>query len=120
MSTDTSLGQRLYHYVRQKVIISSVIRLRTEELNTCMTTYTARELLALQPTDVTIPRTVRKSLFGFRLWHQRKQRAQRHKGVSSRDVLPRIDTADHGQSIEHTAAPPSAVATHFQRLFSAV
>jgi len=84
-----------------------------------MITHTARELLALQLTDVTIPRTVRKSLFGFRLWHQRKQRVQHHKGVSSRDVLPRIDTANHGQSREHTAAPPSAVVTHFQR-FSAV
>jgi len=32
-----------------------------------MITYTAGELLALQPTDVTRPRTVRKSIFGFRL-----------------------------------------------------
>jgi len=68
-----------------------------------MITYTAGELLALQPTDVTIPRTVRKSIFGFRLWCPRKQRAHRHEGVSSRDMLPRIDTADHGQSREHTA-----------------
>jgi len=60
---DTSLGLRLHRYVPQKVIILSVIRLRTEELNTCMITYTAGELLALQPTNITIPRTVRKSLF---------------------------------------------------------
>jgi len=42
-----------------------------------MITYTAGELLALQPTDVTRTRTVRKSIFGFRcrfrLWRQRKQ-----------------------------------------------
>jgi len=68
-----------------------------------MITYTAGELLALQPTDVTIPRTVRKSIFGFILWRPRKQRAQRNEGVSSRDVLPRTDTADHSQSREHTA-----------------
>jgi len=46
-----------------------------------MITYTAWELLALQPTDVIIPRTV--SIFGFRLWRPRKQWAQRHEGVSS-------------------------------------
>ena len=68
-----------------------------------MITYTAGELLALQPTDVKRTRTVRKSIFGFRLWRPRKQWAQRHEGVSSHDVLPRTDTADHGQSIEHTA-----------------
>ena len=68
-----------------------------------MITYTAGEFLMLQPTDVTIPRTVRKSTFGFRLWHPRKQWAQSHEGVSSCDVLPRTDTADHGQSREHTA-----------------
>ena len=28
---------------------------------------------------------------------------QSHEGVSSHDVLPRTDTADHGQSREHTA-----------------
>jgi len=68
-----------------------------------MITYTAGELLALQPTDVTRTRTVRKSIFGFRLWRLRKQWAQRHEGVSSMyDVLPRTDTADHGQSREHT------------------
>jgi len=55
-------------------------------------------------TDVTISPTVRKSIFGFRLWRPRKQWAQRHEGVSSRDLLPRTDTADHGQSREHTAA----------------
>ena len=45
--------------------------------------------LASQPTDVTITRTTRKSIFGFRLWHPRKQWAQRHEGV-----LPHIDTAE--------------------------
>ena len=52
---------------------------------------------ALQPTDVTIPRTVRKSVFGFRLQRPRKQRAQRHEGVSSCDVLPQ-----HRHSQENT------------------
>jgi len=65
--------------------------------------YSAGELLTLQPTDVTRTRTIRKSSFGFRLWRPRKQWAQRHKGVSSHDVLPRTDTADHGQSREHMA-----------------
>jgi len=65
--------------------------------------YTAGELLALQPTDVTIPRTVRKSIFGCRLWRPCKQQAQRHEGVSSRDVLPHTNTADRGQSREHMA-----------------
>jgi len=106
MSIDTSLGLRLHRYVRQKVIILSVIRLLRpwiEELNTCMITYTAGEVLVWQPTDVTRTRTVRKSIFGFRLWRPRKQWAQRHEGVSSHDVPPRTDTADHGQSREHTA-----------------
>jgi len=56
---------RLHRYVQQKVIILSVIRLLRlwiEELNTCTITYTARELLALQPTGVTRTRTVRKSI----------------------------------------------------------
>jgi len=53
-----------------------------------MITYTAGELLALQPTDVTILRTVRKSIFGFILWRPRKQQVQRHEGVLSRGVLP--------------------------------
>jgi len=75
-----------------------------------MITYTAGELLELQPTDVTIPRTLKKSIFGFRLWRPRKQWVQRHEGVSSRDVLPCTDTADHGQSTEHTAV--STVGSH--------
>jgi len=33
-------------------------------------------------TDVAIPQTVRTSIFGFRRWHPRKQRVQRHEGVS--------------------------------------
>ena len=45
---------------------------------------------------------MRKSILGFRLWRPRKQWTQRHK-ASSHDVLPRTDTADHGQSREHTA-----------------
>ena len=69
-----------------------------------MITYTAGDLLALQPTDVTTARTVRNSIFGFRLWRLRKQQAQRHEGVLSRDMLPRTDTADHSQLIEHTVA----------------
>jgi len=68
-----------------------------------MITYTAGELLALQPTDVTRTRTVRKSIFGFRLWRPHKQWSQRHGRVSSHDVLPRTDTADRGHSREHTA-----------------
>jgi len=44
------------------------------------------------------------SSFGFKLWRPRKQRAQHHKGVSSRNVLPNTDTADHVQSREYTAA----------------
>jgi len=103
MSTDTSLGLRLHRYVWQKVIILRVIQLWTEELNTCTIKYTAGELLMLQPTQVTIPWTTRKSIFGFILWLPRKQRAQRNEGVSSRDVLPRTDTVDHSQSREHMA-----------------
>jgi len=103
MSIDTSLSLRLCRYVLHAVIILSIIRLWTEEWNTRMITCTAGELLALQPTDVTIPRTVRKSIFGFRLWHWHKQWAQHHDGVSSCDGLPRTDTADHSQSREHTA-----------------
>jgi len=63
-----------------------------------MITYTAGKLLALQPTDVTITQTVKKSIFVFRLWHPRKQGAQCHchEGVSSHDVLPRTDAADLG------------------------
>ena len=73
-------------------------------------TYDHMHCRALQPTDVTITRTVRKSIFGFRRWHPCKKRAQHHDGVSSRDVLPRTDTADHGQSRKHTAV--STVSSH--------
>jgi len=67
-----------------------------------MITYTAGELPYSRYSLLT-SRTVRKSIFGFRLWRPRKQWTQRHEGVSSHDVLPRTYTADHGQSREHTA-----------------
>jgi len=73
MSIDTRFGLRPHRYVWQKVIIVSVIRLWTEELNTCMIMYTAGKLLALQPTNVTIPWTMRTSIFGFRRWRPHKQ-----------------------------------------------
>jgi len=99
---------RLHRYVWQKVIILSVIRLLRlwiEELNTCMITYTAGEVLVLQPTDVTRTRTVRKSIVGFRLWHPRPN-ANNGRSVTREfrhmTCFPRTDTADHGQSREHT------------------
>jgi len=105
MSIDTSLGLRLNRYVRQKVIILSGNMTMNRGIKHIYDHVycTAGELFALQPTDVTRTRTVRKSIFGFRLWRPRKQWEQRHEGVSSHDVLPRTDTADHGQSREHTA-----------------
>jgi len=65
MTTDTSLGLRLHHYVWQEVIILTVIRLWIKHL--WSRTLQGNSLRYIQPTDITIPQTVRKSIFGFRL-----------------------------------------------------
>ena len=54
-----------------------------------MIPYTAVELLTLQPTDVTIPRTVRKFIFGFTLWRLHKQWVQHYFQYS--DGWPRVN-----------------------------
>ena len=69
-----------------------------------MITYTAVELLALQPTDVTIPRTARKSIFGFRLGIRTNNGRSVTREFCHVTCFPGTDTADHSQSREHTAA----------------
>jgi len=122
MSIDTSLGLRLHRYVRQKVIILSGNMTMNRGIKHIYDHVycTAGELFALQPTDVTRTRTVRKSIFGFRLW----RRANNGRG-DTREFRHmtcfRAPTQLITVSQENTRrCPLSAVVTHFLRSFSAV
>jgi len=74
---------------------------------------TAGELLALQPTDMTITRTVRNSIFGFKLWRPCKGSFVTLRASTHRQLIT--------VSQENTRwRPLTAVVMQSPRSFSAV